>query len=593
MVELRLHRFACVGPENRITIDPAHPNRIAILSTEKDSRPIQVAPHFEIFDDVQLGDESIGFRISELVRPEDVDGYKFLEQFHYRSSDSGSDSVKDTGGRRAVLLCSWLRAGQYIPLGYIELQMPLMMCKPRHDLFARSFQHPARDVAWDAWNQHAMKKYVNLIVRVARVVISPEYRGLGLSRPLLLAGKRFAKERWQIGGRRPLFYEISAEMLRYTDFVSGAGMHYVGDTEGNLERLHADMKSMLRNYKVSSGIMSLQKKYLNTIRAAGETLGISVAQTLMRIKAVCESPKLLQKLSAQEWFLYKSVLRLPRPYHIQGLDEYSEAYVVAGLRPTQKPVTQARASVPASALHVSGLRVSTSYEVPDSPLTRSILESFGIRSRRLDAKVISDFRLDAGPGNVILITGASGTGKTLLLEALDNSIQSPLVSTNGTAAVRTQGIVGWMEDFRTQRPLIEELARVRGAEAAIAALNRTGLSEAFVYLKPYRLLSRGQKYRARLARLLLSKANIWLLDEFCADLDPISAKIVAFNLRKLAVRNKVIAIVAAANHRHFLDALKPSQVISFEMGARFRVMSYREYRHELHSGKPKEIRASI
>jgi ABC-type ATPase with predicted acetyltransferase domain len=61
----------------------------------------------------------------------------------------------------------------------------------------------------------------------------------------------------------------------------------------------------------------------------------------------------------------------------------------------------------------------------------------------------------------------------------------------------------------------------------VAALNKVGLSEAFVYLRPYRLLSRGQQYRARLAALTLGSASVWLMDEFCADLDPFTARVVA------------------------------------------------------------------
>ena len=37
-----------------------------------------------------------------------------------------------------------------------------------------------------------------------------------------------------------------------------------------------------------------------------------------------------------------------------------------------------------------------------------------------------------------------------------------------------------------------------------------------VFIKPFSMLSMGQRYRAMLADLLLSGADIWVIDEFCS-----------------------------------------------------------------------------
>src|SRR5262249_25744245 len=130
----------------------------------------------------------------------------------------------DFGGRKAILLCYLKTGTRWQGVGYIELQMPLLMVKPRHELFNHPFQHPTRPIHWEKWDLEAMKKFVNTIVRIARVVTSPEFRGLGLSRILIGAAIHFSRERWHIAGRRPLFMEISAEMLKYLDFVSSSGL---------------------------------------------------------------------------------------------------------------------------------------------------------------------------------------------------------------------------------------------------------------------------------------------------------------------------------------------------------------------------------
>jgi ABC-type ATPase with predicted acetyltransferase domain len=83
-----------------------------------------------------------------------------------------------------------------------------------------------------------------------------------------------------------------------------------------------------------------------------------------------------------------------------------------------------------------------------------------------------------------------------------------------------------------------------------------------------------------LADILLRDDAVWLIDEFCADLDPLTAKIVAHNLRKQVLRTGRICFVAAANHAHFIDALRPSRVIVLTQGQKASIMSYGDYRDE-------------
>ena len=138
----------------------------------------------------------------------------------------------------------------------------------------------------------------------------------------------------------------------------------------------------------------------------------------------------------------------------------------------------------------------------------------------------------------------------------------------------------WMTDIESDKPIIEYFSELWGIERSISALNQAGLSEAFVYLRPYRLLSRGQQYRARLAALSMGSAPVWLMDEFCADLDPFTARIVANNLRKHVVRSGRIAVVAAANNAHYIDALRPTRVIYLRYNGKSEVLSYKEYADE-------------
>jgi len=73
-------------------------------------------------------------------------------------------------------------------------------------------------------------------------------------------------------------------------------------------------------------------------------------------------------------------------------------------------------------------------------------------------------------------------------------------------------------------------------------------------------LSEGQKYRFRLAKALASGKQIIFADEFCSNLDRITATVIAYQIRKFATRHKV-AFVLASGHEDILADLRPDVVI--------------------------------
>jgi ABC-type transport system involved in cytochrome c biogenesis ATPase subunit/GNAT superfamily N-acetyltransferase len=583
-VYLKAHRFALAGKGDDVELDPSRLGRAWVSSKENTSDPIQFLPAFEAEDAISLGQDRIGIHVTEVGSEVALAAYEYLERFHYKTAALNEDDAPrtDTGGRRAVLVAFADIEGQRQPAGYIELQMPLLMVKPRHDLFNKGFQHPTRPIQWARWDQHAIKSYVNLIVRVARVVTAPDLRGVGLARILLNAAKHFARERWHVGGRRPIFMEISAEMLNHVDFVTSTGFRLVGSTEGNAERVLKDLHYMNRGYDVSSGIMSLQKRYLTKLRSLSEKTGREFPAALALLRDVIEGRVSANSLSASEWYILKSIIRGKIPYYLCALDDAGETFLKSslGARPRPRRILQDEGDI--GELRVQMLTVRSSFELPSSDTVRTILEAFGLAGDTIRQTILEPFDLAAGPGNIIFVSGASGSGKSMLLRSLDNEMVLPHVEQTFAQRTLPQGGAAWLEPIDSHAPLIEYFAAKHGPEKAMAALNLAGLSEAFIYLKPFSLLSRGQRYRAMLAELSLSRANLWLVDEFGADLDPVSARIVAHNLRRLVVRLGKIAVVAAANHGHFLGALHPTKVITLRQGAPAQISTLREYRDGLH-----------
>ena len=585
IVHYTTHRFALVGKGDDVELDATHVGRAYIPSKEDADDRIPFAPAFEAQETVKLGKETISIKLREIASDTELQAYEYLERFHYKTSALNDEDTAraETGGRRAVLVAFARVDGAWHPAGYIELQMPLLMVKPRHDLFNHGFQHETRPIQWARWDQHAIKSYVNLIVRVARVVTAPDLRGIGLARILLTAAKSYSKERWHIGGRRPIFMEISAEMLNHVDFVSSAGFRKVGVTEGNAERVLKDLHYMNRGYDVSSGIMSLQKSYVKKLRQLCDRTGRNFDEVLALLRSVIEGKVLANSLNASEWYMLKSVIRSKIPYYLCPLDKSAEAFMHRTLGAVRRPKMALENVGDAGLLKVEELSVRTAFDLPPSDTVRTVLEAFGLVGQSIRQTILEPFSLAASPGNIIFVAGSSGSGKSMMLRSLDSEINQPHVETTFRTRQLPLGGAAWLEPINSDQPIIEYFAEKWGPERAMAALNLAGLSEAFVYLKPFALLSRGQRYRAMLAEMCLSRANLWLIDEFGADLDPMSARIVAHNLRRLVVRLKKIAVVAAANHGHYLSALHPTRVITLRNGRPAQIFTYRDFRDELRS----------
>jgi ABC-type ATPase with predicted acetyltransferase domain len=344
-----------------------------------------------------------------------------------------------------------------------------------------------------------MKKFVNLITRIGRIVIQPELRGLGLARLLIGAAKEYSVTRWQIGGRRPIFIEISAEMLNYIDFVSSCGFQYVGRTEGNYDRIVKDLSYMRKGYDVGSGIMSLQKKYVVALQSYCNETRKSFDDALERLEFVLSHEDPISLLSAAEWAAFRRVLRSRIPYYLCGLDSTSEAYL-AHLR-GKSPLSRSKFAVSKARVDIASIAVKSVVRLPQTRNVRIIMDAFGLDAEVLENLVVPPTAVKASAGNIILLVGASGSGKSALLKALD-----PSPTQSETFQVRISGLrdysCGWLKPIPNGIPIFDYFAERYTPEKAFAALSQVGLSEAFVLVKPVELLSRGQQYRGMLADLL-------------------------------------------------------------------------------------------
>lgn len=139
---------------------------------------------------------------------------------------------------------------------------------------------------------------------------------------------------------------------------------------------------------------------------------------------------------------------------------------------------------------------------------------------------------EAGPGACLKLTGPNGAGKTSMLRIIAGFLppEAGAVRFEDADGVRQDGearaaCCGWMgsrdalaatADLQTQLTLHARLCG-QGPERVEAILRRCGL--ATQARSAGRYLSAGQRRRFSLARLMLSRRPVWLMDEPLALLD--------------------------------------------------------------------------
>lgn len=147
--------------------------------------------------------------------------------------------------------------------------------------------------------------------------------------------------------------------------------------------------------------------------------------------------------------------------------------------------------------------------------------------------------------NIGLIIGNSGSGKTTILKKL-GILKEPNFDEN----------ISLISNFYWLSP-----------KEATFLLTSMGLSSVPTWLRPYKLLSNGEKYRAKLAYIVSSsKENeIILIDEYTSVVDRDVAKAMSFALQKY-IRRKNKKIILASCHFDIIDWLLPDWTYSPQIG---------------------------
>jgi uncharacterized protein len=262
--------------------------------------------------------------------------------------------------------------------------------------------------------------------------------------------------------------------------------------------------------------------------------------------------------------------------------------------------------------------------LPPGDRVLRVAEMFGIGlDESYEVALYENLQIDIRPGDVVFITGPSGSGKSVLLRLIEAAMRrdpaarvvnlgdgasgagasDPSRDLPDRQARRKLAVASaCSEDSQTGERARELTHAARGVPVielmhgplneSLQLLSAAGLADAFLLLRTPDELSDGQRYRLRLAMALeqcgLSGESapsrerklagapgtphfaVLVADEFCSTLDRLCARAVAYRVRRLANRHGLTVLAAAAND-DLAEDLAPDILITKHEGSRVEV----------------------
>ena len=208
------------------------------------------------------------------------------------------------------------------------------------------------------------------------------------------------------------------------------------------------------------------------------------------------------------------------------------------------------------------INVSFNTRVNKTIRTLEIAESFGLGLDEKAWTLYDNLELDIERGDVVYVTGQSGSGKSVVLRELQR-----LMADAGQRVASIDDFV-----FADDTNVIDQLGKT--TSDALGLLSMAGLNDAYLFVRKPSGMSDGQKYRLKIAKLIESGADVWVADEFGAVLDRVTAQVVASNLQR-AARAVGATVIVATTHEDLKNALRPSVQITKHYKERVKV----DYEH--------------
>lgn len=171
----------------------------------------------------------------------------------------------------------------------------------------------------------------------------------------------------------------------------------------------------------------------------------------------------------------------------------------------------------------------------------SVIGKFDLQSEHIVEHFQGNIDIDEN-WQIGLIVGKSGTGKTTIAKQLFKD--------------------AYITNFEYKaETILDDMPKECSVEQITNAFNSVGFSSPPSWLKPYAVLSNGQKMRVDLARAILDEKEFFVFDEFTSVVDRNVAQIGSFAMQK-AIRKTNKKFIAVTCHHDVQDWLLPDWVFN-------------------------------
>lgn len=171
--------------------------------------------------------------------------------------------------------------------------------------------------------------------------------------------------------------------------------------------------------------------------------------------------------------------------------------------------------------------------------TQSVIDKFDLSDENHTITFSGNIDLPAN-WQIGLIVGASGTGKTTIARELfgDNYVTEFNYSNNS---------------------VIDDMPANKSVNEICSVFSSVGFSSPPCWVKPYHVLSNGQKMRIDLANAILAENKMFVFDEFTSVVDRQVAQVSSYAVQK-AIRKSDKQFIAVSCHYDVEDWLLPDWV---------------------------------
>lgn len=169
----------------------------------------------------------------------------------------------------------------------------------------------------------------------------------------------------------------------------------------------------------------------------------------------------------------------------------------------------------------------------------SVLNAFDLDIEKIKEHFAGNIDIDGKEWNVGLIVGGSGTGKS-------------------TIANEVFGNHFIIYDYKHEA-VIDDMPKGKSIKEITKAFTSVGFASPPSWLKPYSVLSNGEKMRVDLANCILQEKEIIIFDEFTSVVNREVAKTGSYAISK-AVKKLNKKFIAVACHSDIIDWLEPDWI---------------------------------